>query len=200
MSGNATYMQFLLSSQAVKPLLGLSEILPGVNSTGEQPFLGSSVDVKWILNISIISAIGAIQLILALLAAFFASKVVVFDDSAVSLTLLLKDIMDDMKLRGIDNLRRSNRKKDYNRSSGQYYRYGFMKARAGSEIDYSLTLKATCQSSQGDFPPGYYGKESLRPIFEQSKGSYDGLNYSSSQESTNLYGKAMYWPEVKGTP
>ena len=184
-------MQYILSSYAVESLLGLSELLPGVNTTGEQPFLGSSVDIKWNLNISIISAIGAIELVLALFAAFFASKVVIYDASAVSLTLLLEDITDDVKLRGINNLRRSNRRKDYNRSSDQFYQYGFTKARVESEIDYNLTLKATDQPVQGVFPSGYYGKESPHSIFEEVKGSNDGLKNGSLQESTSLHERAV---------
>lgn len=193
-------MQASLSSYAVESLLGLSESLPGVNTTGEQPFLGSSVDVEWALNISVISGIGAFELILALVAAFFASKVVVFDSSAVSLTLLLEDITNDVKLKGINNLKRSDRRKDYNCGSDRYYRYGYTKARAESEIDYNLTLKATDQTSQREFPAGYYGKESPRPIVEDSKGFYEGLKNGLSRESTSLYERAVYQPKDLDIP
>ena len=160
---------------------------------GKRPFFGSAIDTEWTLVIAVVMVIGGVQLLIALVAAFLASKVVIVENSIVSLSFIMDEIANDIRLSGIDNHKRSERNKKYSGHTGQKYRYGFVKARDGSDIDYNLTVKAANQSLQGGFPPGYYGIEgpdlqSEKPM-KLSYGLKDGLPPGSTiLHESNNYG------------
>ena len=169
-------------------------------TVGKRPFFGSAVDTKWTLVVTVMAIIAFIQLFIALLAAFFASKVVVVEDSIVSLSFIMGEVTRDIWLSKTDNYTRSRRKKEYGTHADHQYRYGFVKARNSSELDYYLTVKATAMPFQGNFPAGDYGIEEDSSQLQGPKEFNDGLKDSSSLGTTNMRERYGYGPDVMATP
>ena len=126
------------------------------------------------------------ELLVLLVAAFLASKVVIIEDSVVSLSFVMDEVMKDIRRDGMNIYNRSSREKEHDASNSREYRYGFMRASSGSEIGYILTLKAADQIRQRKFPSGYYGLKTFYPNLQKFGESHDELKYGSSQEGMSL--------------
>ena len=176
---NVTFFEWYLSISAVNTLRSLSVYGIPIETTGDKPFRGASVEVKWELAIAIISVIGGIELILAVAAAYYASKVLIYDDSVISLAFLMEDIMNDVKINGGDNFKKSRRTREHDPNSDRAYRYGYVKMADNSDMDYNITFRSSNESSHGDFPPGFYGRVNLYPVADPPTELYDFTKGSS---------------------
>jgi hypothetical protein len=87
-------MAKLISKFAIGVIAGMDDHGPRMNITGLQPYTALILAVKWKYAVAILSVIPFIQFIVLLIVIAFANKLIIKDDTHLSMALLLRPVVD----------------------------------------------------------------------------------------------------------